>query len=155
MGREPLPVYVELTAVLERTLAFAHTGNMRMLTRSLMDRLWLSKGLVDQGFPALSDILHLAGSYGNDPVITVDKWPRHPRTGIPLVASERAQALTFGVPHFNVSSPRSYLLVIILGHNPHAEYVHMITVFLSVTSRTVPQSAHRLYSLPCSSLRVM
>ncbi|KAI5993850.1 hypothetical protein EDC04DRAFT_2910694 [Pisolithus marmoratus] len=57
---------VEVMSMLERTLNFAHTGNAAVLSTRLMDRAWLSLGLLSDGFPALSDtfIAHGALSMG-------------------------------------------------------------------------------------------
>ena len=49
--------WIELTASLERTLNYAHTGNARVLTKGLMDPLWLSLSVIHDGLPSISKLV--------------------------------------------------------------------------------------------------
>ena len=50
----PDPVYVELISVAERCLNFAHTGAAKVLNRNLMWHMWVTRGILDNGFPRYS-----------------------------------------------------------------------------------------------------
>ena len=49
--------WIELTAALEQVLNYAHTGNPKVLTKGLMDPLWLSLSSIHDGLPSLSSII--------------------------------------------------------------------------------------------------
>src|ERR1700684_4192268 len=53
-GGKPTPQVVELCSVLERALAYAHTGNAKVIATSLMRPLWLVKSLLEQGLPTFA-----------------------------------------------------------------------------------------------------
>ncbi|KAG6369061.1 hypothetical protein JVT61DRAFT_1888 [Boletus reticuloceps] len=96
------PFELEMIAMLERTLNYAHTGSGRVLTRTLMDRAWLSLSLVNDGLPCISNTFIQAGSLSSGLInIHREKWPVHPVTQIPLTASQRSQELTYGKHHFS------------------------------------------------------
>ena len=100
--------------MLERALNYAHTGSARVLTRSLMDRAWLSLSVVSDGLPCISNSFIQAGSLSSGLVtIRREKWPVHPVTRIPLTASQRSQEMTYGKPHYSVSV---IIVVVILLH---------------------------------------
>ncbi|KAF8422585.1 hypothetical protein L210DRAFT_852504, partial [Boletus edulis BED1] len=92
---------LEMIAMLERALNYAHTGSSRVLTTMLMDRTWLSLSVVTDGLPCISSSFIHAGSLSSG-LITIrrDKWPIHPVTRMPLTASQRSQELTYGKAHF-------------------------------------------------------
>ncbi|KAH9845988.1 hypothetical protein C2E23DRAFT_745123 [Lenzites betulinus] len=96
----PNPVDLELIAILERLVNFAHTGAMKVLTTGVMDRLWPSRAIVDHGFPCFSPALFLGGDNGLLPSVDLNDWPIHSITGYPLVASKRALEITYGNAHF-------------------------------------------------------
>lgn len=98
------PFELETMAMLERVLNYAHTGSARVLTRTLMDRAWLSLSVVNDGLPCISKSFIQAGSLSSG-LITIrrEKWPIHPASLSPLTASQRTQELTYGKPHFSVS----------------------------------------------------
>lgn len=100
-NRPPVEL-VELVALLERTLAYAHTGNAKVLSRGLMRRLWLLTSLLEQGLPVLAPEvkIHLGSTY---PVsLYLKYWPTN-ENGIPLCASTKVQELTYGEQHYQVS----------------------------------------------------
>ncbi|KAI6020606.1 hypothetical protein EDC04DRAFT_2939600, partial [Pisolithus marmoratus] len=91
------PCTIEVTSMLECTLNYAHTGNAAVLCKRLMDRMWLSLGLLNDGFPALSDTFIAHGALGMG-MITIhhDSWPVEAGTRRPLTSSKRAQQLSYG-----------------------------------------------------------
>lgn len=104
-GTPVSPFYVEMVAVLERTLNFMHTGSTKVLMRSLMDGLWLSQGIVVDGFPAfhprLAGLLSLESPQSPLDVIQ-SVWPRH-SLGEPMEASKCAQIFSYGQRQWEVS----------------------------------------------------
>ncbi|KAH9845958.1 hypothetical protein C2E23DRAFT_716408, partial [Lenzites betulinus] len=92
----PNPVDLEMIAILERLINFAHTGAMKVLATGVMDKLWPSRAVVDHGFPCFSPALFLGGDTGLLPSVSLNDWPRHLITGYPLVASKRALEITYG-----------------------------------------------------------
>ncbi|KAH0825814.1 hypothetical protein J3R83DRAFT_2257 [Lanmaoa asiatica] len=104
---------VEIAAMFERVLNFAHTGNAKVLIRTLMDRSWLSLGCIADGLPCISDnfTVHQPLDSKEFQLVT-DKWPIGGETRRPLIASKRVQQLTYGQKHYDVRS--SLLLSILL-----------------------------------------
>ena len=99
----PDPVYVELLSAAERCLNFAHTGAAKVLNRNLMWHMWVTRGILDNGFPAFWPGLVIAGEARTSPFVELSRWPlaTHPEN-MPLLASKRSQELTYGLPHFLV-----------------------------------------------------
>ncbi|KAF8441791.1 hypothetical protein L210DRAFT_3645009 [Boletus edulis BED1] len=96
------PFELETISMLERSLNYAHTGSGRVLTKTLMDRAWLSLSVVNDGLPCLANSFIQAVSLTTG-IVTIrrEKWPVHPVTQIPLTASQRSQEITYGKPHFS------------------------------------------------------
>jgi hypothetical protein len=93
---------LELCSALERTLNYMHTGNAKVLSTGLMKPLWLVNSLLQDGMPALwKDIVNVF----IDTHIHIEEslWPVHPNTGLPYGSSARAQVLTYGQHHYDVS----------------------------------------------------
>ncbi|KAI9456721.1 hypothetical protein HD554DRAFT_2177974 [Boletus coccyginus] len=91
------PYIVELVAMLERVLNFAHTGNAQVLVRGLMDRAWLSLGCLIDGCPCVSDDFIGHQSLGTNRIVYhTSHWPVDPSTHLPLMASKRVLELTYG-----------------------------------------------------------
>jgi hypothetical protein len=90
--------------MLERTLNYAHTGNAKVLCTKLMDRSWLSLGLLNDGFPSISDafIAHGALTTGSL-ILRCANWPVDSTTRTPLTSSRRSQQLTYGNAHYEVN----------------------------------------------------
>ncbi|KAI5999940.1 hypothetical protein EDD15DRAFT_2362477 [Pisolithus albus] len=98
----PVPPYcVELTAALERALNFSHTGNPKVLSKGLMDPLWLSLSCMSDGMPCVSPIVSLETSEHLTLRVRRSEWPVSTRTAYPEVCSRRSMLLNFGLPHFN------------------------------------------------------
>lgn len=97
------PCTIEFVSMLERTLNYAHTGNAAVLTKKLMDRAWLSLGLLIDGFPALSDAFIARNAlFSGQITVRQDCWPVDRSTRRPLTSSQRSQELTYGSEHFEV-----------------------------------------------------
>lgn len=85
--------WVELTSALERSLNYAHTGNAKVLTKGVMDPLWLSLSSVLDGMPSISPIVTF--DHKMKPIIHRSAWPTSTR-GTPQMASKRSISLNFG-----------------------------------------------------------
>ncbi|KAI6016457.1 hypothetical protein BKA83DRAFT_4545281 [Pisolithus microcarpus] len=98
---------IEVMSMLERTLNYGHTGNAAVLTKRLMDRAWLSLGLINDGFPVLSDmfIAHGALQQG-DIMVRRQSWPVEAETCRPMTSSKRSQQLTYGEAHYEAYEAR-------------------------------------------------
>ncbi|KAF8422582.1 hypothetical protein L210DRAFT_931249 [Boletus edulis BED1] len=106
-GRCTTAYVIEMVAMLERVLNFGHTGNAQVLVKRLMDRAWLSLGLLMDGFPCISPDFIAYETLGTKTVIPVkNKWPVDPCTRRPLTASKRVQQLTYGDLHYECYEAR-------------------------------------------------
>ena len=103
-GKCVSPYVIEIVAMLERVLNFAHTGNAQVLVKKLMDPAWLSLGCLLDGFPCISPNFVEHQSLGTNSVLPViTKWPINNQTHRALTASKRVQQLTYGDVHYEVS----------------------------------------------------
>jgi hypothetical protein len=103
--RQKLPIspyLVELTACLERTYAYAFTGNARMLC-SLLKPFDLQQALLEYGLPSLSK-LHFSFSDATGK-INVDRalWPM--KGEFPMLASTRSMQIRYGNEYQYVCHP--------------------------------------------------
>ncbi|KIM65726.1 hypothetical protein SCLCIDRAFT_8157 [Scleroderma citrinum Foug A] len=95
------PCTVEFVSMLECTLNYAHTGNTAVLCKKLMDCSWFSLGLLEDGFPALSDAFIALGALSMEQLVVCgDNWPVESRTCRPLTSSRRSQQLMYGKAHY-------------------------------------------------------
>lgn len=98
------PCIIEFTSMVERALNFSHTGNARVLCRRLMDRAWISLGIIHDGLPSISDAFVAYGSLNTGKlVIRQELWPVDQDTRRPLTSSRRTQELTYSKEHYEVS----------------------------------------------------
>ncbi|KAG2029409.1 hypothetical protein BDR03DRAFT_1018433 [Suillus americanus] len=101
------PCVIEVMSMLERALNYAHTGNAQVLCRRLMDRAWISLGLIHDGLPCISDaFISNASLVINKVVIRQDEWPVDRQTRRPLTSSRRSQELTYGKDHYEAYEAR-------------------------------------------------
>ncbi|KAI6043194.1 hypothetical protein EDC04DRAFT_2600374 [Pisolithus marmoratus] len=116
---------IEVMSMLEQTLNFAHTGNAAVLSTRLMDRAWLSLGLLSDGFPALSDtfIAHGALSMGQV-MVRQHEWPVEAETQWPMMSSKWAQQLTYGKAHYEAYEAKFTIKLAIENLPPNA-YSHI------------------------------
>lgn len=103
------PFYVEIISALERVYNFVHTGNSKVLIRSVMDALWFSQGIKIDGFPAFHPELRALLNIDTDlphhetPLLGLQRiWPAKP-DGSPAEASKCGQMHTYGKVHWDVS----------------------------------------------------
>ncbi|KAG1823912.1 uncharacterized protein BJ212DRAFT_1327078 [Suillus subaureus] len=67
--------FVELCSVLERALAYAHTGNSKVIATSLMRPLWLVKSLLEQGLPTFAPSVRFSHTPCVPVAISPSEWP--------------------------------------------------------------------------------
>ncbi|KAG1769738.1 hypothetical protein EV702DRAFT_1049616 [Suillus placidus] len=99
-GDKPTPEVIELCSVLERALAYAHTGNAKVIATSLMRPLWLVQSLLEHGLPTFSPSVRFAPAPSIPVAISPADWPTLTNMKIPAIASKRSQILTYGNDHF-------------------------------------------------------
>ena len=93
---------VDFCSVLERALNYMHTGNTAVIATSVMNPMWIGRALLKDGFPCLnSNIVQIISS--KHIVIDGRQWPYNDKLHRPHTSSKRAQLLTYGEGHFNVS----------------------------------------------------
>jgi hypothetical protein len=158
----PCPFRLELLAAFERILCYCHTGNTAVLATSLMNPLFLSKGVLRDGFPALLNVFArptISSARSDGFRINRQKWPS--KDGYPAVASKRAQILTYSLEHFMVSAwvYDTFFIRLCLrwgiflpfSHRPYMGdissflYTHLYTIGVYVeerTSGTTPRIHH-------------
>ncbi|KAI6044350.1 hypothetical protein EDC04DRAFT_2599410 [Pisolithus marmoratus] len=88
------PCMIKFVSMLERMLNYAHTSNAAVLCKKLMDCAWLSLGLIQDGFPCLSNTFLAHGSLRSGQIIMhSNSWPVKLATHCPLTSSKRCQEL--------------------------------------------------------------
>lgn len=93
--RKPCPpVVVELVSCIERALNFGHTGNVAVIARGLMNRLWVGLSLIELGTPMFSPSCFFSAK---EVSMDAGQYPTHTQLHTPLLASERSQILTYGI----------------------------------------------------------
>jgi hypothetical protein len=95
---------LETMSMFERTLNVGHVGSFRPIATGLMNPCHVGLALVETGFPTFFPELVIPTSSTEPPYILDKNWPRHARNRTPMVASRRAQQLTYGDKHYEVSS---------------------------------------------------
>ncbi|KAG2353802.1 hypothetical protein BDR07DRAFT_1495656 [Suillus spraguei] len=90
-AKKPRHETVELCSVLERTLAYAHTGNARVLATRLMRPLWLVQSLLEQGLPTFAPCIRTTTAINNPIAISAVDWPTLDNLNVPAIASKRSQ----------------------------------------------------------------
>lgn len=96
----PNPFFVELVSTLERALAYATTGNGRVLHRGTMEGTFLSKGLLTTGYPGLDRKLYRRPDASKPYGVFPEHWPVSKKGGENTAKPESSTAngLTY---HFN------------------------------------------------------
>ncbi|KIJ58123.1 hypothetical protein HYDPIDRAFT_171398 [Hydnomerulius pinastri MD-312] len=106
LGTDVSPYDVEFMAMLERALNYGHTGSGKVLSRKLMDRAFMSLGIVHDGFPCINKTYLSFGDLSVRKVsVNAAQWPLNSATMQPLTCSKRAQQLTYDEKHYQVISP--------------------------------------------------
>lgn len=97
------PYIIELCSALERTLSYGHTGNGKVLARAVMDPLFLTRGLIQNGMPTLNkQIYQMPLQASGQLTVLAAHWPLT-KQNHPAICSKRCQVLTYGETHFQVS----------------------------------------------------
>ncbi|KAI6009799.1 hypothetical protein EDC04DRAFT_2610529 [Pisolithus marmoratus] len=94
------PCMIEFVSMLEHMLNYTHTGNAAVLCKKLMDRAWLSLGLIQDG------------------------WPVELATHRPLTSSKRCQELTYGQDHYKIYEAR-FAVRLAVDNVPDHAYVNV------------------------------
>ncbi|KIN94304.1 hypothetical protein M404DRAFT_940888 [Pisolithus tinctorius Marx 270] len=116
------PSFVEMMSMLERILNYAHTGSAQVLIRGLMDRVWLSLGVIHDGLPAISSSFISYGSLTADSVaIRSEDWPVDRATRRPMTSSRRVQQLTYGEDHYETYEAK-FTIRHAINHFPQDRY---------------------------------
>jgi hypothetical protein len=97
------PYVVEFTSMLERSLNFSQTGNAKVLTKSIMDQVGLSLGLVRDGMPVLRSGLVIFDKTLEAVVVRDAEWPVNARKQQPMVASVKSHTINYSLEQYNVS----------------------------------------------------
>ena len=102
MEREPNPSLVELTAVVERSINYMHTGNAAVISTSVMNPLWIGLSVIYDGLPCFNGtILNIRNpSHG---IVNFGQWPFDERNQRPKTASKSGLLHNYGPAVFNVS----------------------------------------------------
>jgi hypothetical protein len=100
------PYTLEVTGLLERTLAFAYTGDARVITKDLMEPFGLKRSLIEHGLPCILKSLNFNKAISQLFAHNATMWPLTRKTKEPAVSSKRAQMLTYGEDHFLVRDKR-------------------------------------------------
>lgn len=104
----PPPQWLELLAIVERSLCFAHTGSAPSLAYALMKRTFTSRALLDGFLPMFWDGLEISDAAPLNPTLHFHKWPLN-NNKEPLLASKRSQLLTYGRSHLAVNTSFDHL----------------------------------------------
>ncbi|TFK59557.1 hypothetical protein BDN72DRAFT_905733 [Pluteus cervinus] len=131
LGVRPDPDLVELVAVLERTLAYAHTGNTKVLASSLMRPMWLVISLFKQGLPVFAPAIQFTERFIHVPL---GAWP-HGDDGMPASASMRAQVFNFEDQQFEVFA--AHFRIFLAIHRPQtvndgASHSHELRISMAI-----------------------
>jgi hypothetical protein len=103
-GRLPSPYILEFLCALERAVAYAHTGNGKVLSSGVMGPLYMSRALVEHGMPTIKKSIYTTPFQKATPfIIHEELWPLNRSGKAPAICSKRSQILTYGEAHYLVS----------------------------------------------------
>jgi hypothetical protein len=103
-GRKVSPYLLEFLAALERTEAYAHTGNAKVLSNAVMKPLFITRSLLEHGMPTINKAIYNTRFLDVSRfTIQEDLWPLSAGKKGPAICSKRSQMLTYGESHFMVS----------------------------------------------------
>ncbi|KAG2335563.1 hypothetical protein BDR05DRAFT_1006676 [Suillus weaverae] len=123
LNKKPSPQMIEICAMLERALAYAHTGNAKVLSSSLMKPFWLIRSLLQQGWPTIAPTIRIIATTTLPVSVSPADWPIVARSNLPAIASKRSQVIMYGLDHFEASVFRSHhrwLTHVLSVNNPSA-----------------------------------
>jgi hypothetical protein len=117
------PESLELCSVMERSLNYCHTGNARVLASSLMNPLWVSKGLLRDGMPCFGPAVDFGQSDLHDPRIKLPDWPVNKNSGALALATRKTHSINYDQAQLAVSIFRYHCSRIMphfdLSRSPH------------------------------------
>jgi hypothetical protein len=98
-------MWIELCSFAERALNFMHTGSVKVLMPTIMDELWISRALINEGLPSFSPTIVTFGKTMDDGIlISSTQWPFKCNKGKPISGAKKAQDITYGNLLHNVST---------------------------------------------------
>ena len=104
-GQRISPYCLEFLATLERTEAYAHTGNTKVLSNAVMKPLFITRGLLEHGMPTIKKAIYTMHFQDISPfTIQESIWPLNRTKNGPAICSKRMHILTYGETNFMVSS---------------------------------------------------
>ena len=99
-----LPYVLEFTSALERALAYAHTGNVKVLSSAVMKPLFLARGMVELGMPTIMKGIYELPFQGATPfVVNAHAWPLIANKRGPAICSKSSHIFNYGEDHYMVS----------------------------------------------------
>ena len=104
-GRTTNPYLLEFACALERLLAFAHTGNAKVLSSAVMKPLFMIQSVLTMGLPTIMKaIFH--EPFQNATLFTIQEelWPLNKSSKGPAICSKRSHILSYDESHYLVSS---------------------------------------------------
>jgi hypothetical protein len=129
LGRPTPPLLVEVAAMLEREIAYMHTGSARMLTSHLMDRTYVTLNIAKNGYPMHFDGIEFTPTRIN---VRESRWPRErDGTNVPLMPSRRSAELSY-------SSALALVSFTILGTNQSGKLFSSHALYYKTASRDLP-----------------
>jgi hypothetical protein len=104
LGQRILPYWLEFLSALERTEAYAHTGNAKVLSNVAMKPLFITRGLLEHGMPTIKKESYTPAFQDVTPLtIPEDICPLNKTQNGPAICSKQTQMLTYGETSFMVS----------------------------------------------------
>ncbi|KAG2045993.1 hypothetical protein BDR06DRAFT_1015119 [Suillus hirtellus] len=162
-GGKPAPPVIELCSVLERALAYAHTGNTKVIATSLMRPLWLVQSLLEHGLPTFSPSVRFAAPPSIPVTISPADWPTLTNMKVPAIASKRSQILTYGNDHFEAYKAEFHITLSVnqlssstfLGYPSNLRHAIIIAlVALQVYIADVKTLVTRAVTAACSDMEI-
>ena len=103
-GKQVLPYILEFTSALERTLAYAHTGNVKVLSSGVMKPLFLARAMVELGMPTiLKGVYELPFQGATSFTVAAHTWPLTANKQGPATCSKASHIYNYGEDHYMVS----------------------------------------------------
>lgn len=97
----PWALLVEVCSVAERALNCLHTGNMAVIATSVMNPLWIGRGLVHDGLPCLDPRI-VDGKTRPKMLISSARWPYDANKHQPKTSAKGSIIFRYSDAHFNV-----------------------------------------------------
>lgn len=104
-GRQVGPYVLEFSSALERALAYAHTGNVKVLSSGVMKPLFLARAMVEMGMPTIIRGVYELPFLGATPfVVNPHAWPLTTNRRGPAICSKSSHMINYGEDHYMVSN---------------------------------------------------